>query len=251
VKNIFRAVLGFTILLPSIVFSAEEKTTIEDEIAAPETETIAEIEKTKSFFDFKKPVYVGIGFSLNDISLIKGEKIESDVITRINVDSSDSGKFLLLGMHYGKNLDIETRYQSLGMYQQKVRIIDVPELTQTNINTDLDYQSINFLMRPKYNLGKYFQVQAEAGLSYVMLDRSAKVEVLANKTPAEIAQLETDAKDNLPASSENKLTIAYGLSLLYQGNGYFQWRWAIDRHQHGDEDLASQSISIIKTFGGK
>jgi hypothetical protein len=249
-KNILRAVLIFTFFLSGMTFAENESETAVIEPAIVEPVIVEKETQSKNFLDFKKPIYAGIGYSLNDATLIKGEKIASDVITRINVDASDSGKILLLGMHYSKNLDIETRYQSLGEYQQTMRIIDVPQQTQTNINTDLDYQSLNILMRPKYSLSKYFQVQAEAGLSYVMLDRSAKVAVLANKTPAEIAQLEADAKANLPASSENKLSLSYGLSLLYHGNGYFDWRWAMDRHQHGDEDFSSQSISIIRTFLG-
>lgn len=207
-------------------------------------------ENTWHGLDFTKPLYAGIGFTRNEAALISGEKIEDEITTQISVDDSDSGYMLFLGMHYAKFLDIETRYQNLGSFKQNMRVVNPPQFIQTNTDTTLNYQSFNFLLRPKFSLGKYFQVQAETGLSYVMLGRDAKVSVLGNRTQADLAQFKKEAKQGLDASSENKLALTYGMSILYQGNGYFDWRWAIDRHKHGNEELASQSISIVRGFGG-
>lgn len=201
--------------------------------------------------DFNKPIYMGVGFAANEAALLSGEKQANEITTRITVDDEDFGAQLFLGMHYAEFFDIETRYQNLGSFKQKVSIINTPEFYQTNIDTLLDYQSVNFLVRPKYNLGKYFQVQAETGLSYVMLSRDAKVTVLANKSQAEINQLTKDAEAQLESSAENKLTLTYGLSILYQGDGFLAWRWALDRHQHDSEDFAAQSLSIVYRFGKK
>jgi len=204
-----------------------------------------------SKFDFEKPIYAGIGVTKNEVTMLKGEKIEGSMITRISGDKSDLGNQLLLGMHYSEHLDIETRLQNLGSFTQKTQIVDTEELSQTNINTVLNYQSLSFLMRPKYGLGKHFNLEAEAGVSYVMLDRADKVSVFANKSAAEIKQLTDDAKADLDTGNVNKLSLTYGISILYKGNGFFDWRGAIDRHQHSDEDFSTQSLSIIRRFDGK
>lgn len=231
VKTIIQIMLSCSILLSSVHLKAEA--TIWNRL------------------DFNKPIYVGVGFAANEVALLSGEKQVNDITTRITADDEDFGAQFFLGMHYAEFFDIETRYQNLGSFKQKVSVINTPEFYQTNTDTLLDYQSVNFLIRPKFKLGKYFQAQAEAGLSYVMLSRDAKVTVLANKSQAEIDQLTKDAEEQLAASDDNEVALTYGVSILYQGNGLVAWRWALDRHQHGDEDFAAQSLSILYLFDRK
>ncbi len=193
-----------------------------------------------------KTWYFGLGFSSNEVTLPVGKKISGDETTYASADDSALGWKLLLGMNYKPNLDAAFTYQNIGSYESRIRSVFADKQLEGIVNTDLEYQTFNLELRPKYNLGKSFNIQGLAGLSYILAERSPDVTVKGGQHPDDLVELQNTLDAEFKNESENKLALVYGFSFVYHWSEKYALGYELNYSAHGEQDISMHQVVLTR-----
>lgn len=196
--------------------------------------------------DFDKPMYLGLGFSSNNITLPTGTKISGDETTRLSADDSALAWKIILGMDYHPKFDLALTYQNIGSFEHNITSVLADKQLTGKINTELEYQAITLEMRPKYNLGKSFIVQGLLGLAYIQAERSPKVTVIGGQDPDELEDLQNDLNAAFRNESDNEIGLIYGLNFNYHWSEKYALGYELNYSAHGDQDISMQQIVVTR-----
>jgi opacity protein-like surface antigen len=196
--------------------------------------------------DLDKPLYVGLAFSSNNITLPVGTKISGDETTRLSADDSALAWKILLGMNYSPKLDLALTYQNIGSYEHRITTVFADKQLEGRVNTDLDYKALTLELRPKYRIGKAFNVQALLGLAYIQAERSPKVRVIGGQDPDELEELQNDLNAAFKNETDNELGLIYGVTFSYHWSEKYALGYELNYSAHGDQDISMQQIVLTR-----
>ncbi len=198
-------------------------------------------------FDFDKPWYLGLGISNSEVGFQSGSRTSGDTIVSFSGDNSAVSFWLLAGMQYHEHYDIELRYHQLGGFDHSIKYVDASKQIQVNVDSDLDYQSFDALIKPKLSWGG-FQVNASAGLSLVLVERVPGVSIVGGQDELVREEFLNAISPNINVQNDRGLVLKYGLGMEYKSKKAYAWRYDIYWSEFDDEDIASQALSFSWYF---
>jgi|GEM_PF-5138003 len=203
------------------------------------------------WLDFKKPFYVGLSLTRTTAGLLNGTRSEADETVRLSSDNSALSYGLFAGLNYYQYLDFELRYHNYGEFNQRIEVSSAARQIQVNYDVALDYQSLALVVRPKWAFAHSFQVNAELGIAYINVARSASVSVQGGQSEADLLTFENTLVSELDGSypdDEKEFSLVYGVGTEYKFYENYAVRYDYSRTAIEEDDLAIHALSAIRRF---